>query len=203
MQVLVTGDCGFITYHAALHLYEKRLIVSVMDNVIRCGRVENTGMLERHDISVFHEDMRNSEYLGYFPCGIEVICDARELPSVVSGYLSLPIEPTHKGIGVGYFCNRARPQLLSFICWSFRCVYSADRLNAPHCRETPTHFEYDAGTWIHLPIEQHQTKFLSIHGVSEEYFSYGGQRAVYVTSPSSSQWPPTESTREPAACRWP
>ena len=66
MHVLVTGGCGLIGSHVALHFREKRHKVSVMDNLVRRGSEKNIAALERHGVSVFHGDVRNSEDLANF-----------------------------------------------------------------------------------------------------------------------------------------
>ncbi len=53
MHLLVTGGCGFIGSHVALHLREKGHKVSVMDNLVRRGSEKNITVLERHGISSF------------------------------------------------------------------------------------------------------------------------------------------------------
>ena len=86
MHVLVTGGCGFIGSHVALHLRAKGNKVSVMDNLVRRGAEQNIAGLERQGVSFIHGDVRNPEDLGNLPAGVELICDTSAQPSVVSGY---------------------------------------------------------------------------------------------------------------------
>jgi len=179
LHVLVTGGCGFIGSHVALHLREKGHKVSVMDNLVRRGSEKNISMLERHGVSFFHGDVRNPEDLGNLPSSIELICDTSAQPSVVTGYANPFFDITNNGLGAIHILEYARPRRLPFIFWSSNRVYGADRLNALPRRETSTRYEYDPDAWNRLPVEQRPAGFHPIHGVSEEFSIDGGQRSIY------------------------
>ncbi len=179
MHALVTGGCGFIGSHVALHLREKGHKVSVMDNLVRRGGEKNIAVLERHGISFFHGDVRNPEDLANLPSNIELICDTSAQPSVVTGYANPLFDITNNGLGAIHILEYARPRRIPLIFWSSNRVYGADRLNALPRRETATRFEYDPDAWNRLPVEQRPAGFHPIHGVSEEFSIDGGQRSIY------------------------
>ena len=179
MHLLVTGGCGFIGSHVALHLREKGHKVSVMDNLVRRGSEKNITVLERQGVSFFHGDVRNPEDLGNLPGGIELICDASAQPSVVTGYTNPLFDITNNGFGAIHTLEYARPRRIPLIFWSSNRVYGADRLNALPRRETPTRFEYDPDAWNRSPVEQRPSGFHPIHGISEEFSIDGGQRSIY------------------------
>jgi CDP-paratose 2-epimerase len=179
LHVLVTGGCGFIGSHVALHLREKVHKVAVMDNLVRRGAEKNIATLERHGVSFFHGDVRNPEDLANLPSGIELICDTSAQPSVVSGYANPLFDITNNGLGAIHILEYARPRRIPLIFWSSNRVYGADRLNALPRRETPTRFEYDPDAWNRLPVEQRPSGFHPVHGVSEEFSIDGGQRSIY------------------------
>lgn len=179
MHVLVTGGCGFIGSHLALHLRANGHKVSVMDNLARRGAERNIPNLERHGVSFFHGDVRNPEDLASLPPGIDLICDTSAQPSVVSGYANPLFDITNNGLGAIRVLEYARPRRIPLIFWSSNRVYSADRLNALPRRETPTRFEYDLDAWSRLPVEQRPAGFHPVHGVSEDFSIDGGQRSIY------------------------
>jgi CDP-paratose 2-epimerase len=179
LHVLVTGGCGFIGSHVALHLREKGHKVSVLDNLVRRGSERNLAVLDRHGVSFFHGDVRNPEDLANLPTGIEMICDTSAQPSVVTGYANPLFDITNNGLGAIHILEYARARRLPLIFWSSNRVYGADRLNAlPRC-ETPTRFEYDPAAWNRLSAEQRPSGFHPVHGVSEEFSIDGGQRSIY------------------------
>ena len=179
MNVLVTGGCGFIGSHVALHLREAGHKVCVMDNLVRRGSERNIAVLSRHGVSFFHGDVRNPEDLGNLPAGIELICDTSAQPSVVTGYANPLFDITNNGLGAIHVLEYARPRHIPLIFWSSNRVYSADRLNALPYRETPTRFEYDPHAWNQLTVEQRPAGFHPVHGISEEFSIDGGQRSIY------------------------
>ena len=179
MHVHVTGGCGFIGSHVALHLREKGYKVSVMDNLVRRGSEKNIAVLERHGVVFFHGDVRNPEDLGNLPPGIELICHTSAQPSVVTGYANPLFDITNNGLGAINILEYARPRRIPLIFWSSNRVYGADRLNDLPRRETPTRFEYDPDAWSRLPVEQRAAGFHPIHGISEEFSIDGGQRSIY------------------------
>ena len=179
MHVLVTGGCGFIGSHVALHLGERGHKVSVMDNLVRRGSEKNVAVLERHGVSFFHGDVRNSEDLANLPSSIELICDISAQPSVVTGYANPLFDITNNGVGAIHILEYARPRRIPLIFWSSNRVYGADRLNALPRRETPTRFEYDTEAWNRLPVEHRPAGFHPAYGVSEEFSIDGGQRSIY------------------------
>jgi len=179
LHILVTGGCGFIGTHVALHLREAGHKVSVMDNLVRRGSERNIAILSRHGVSFFHGDVRNPEDLGNLPTGIELICDTSAQPSVVTGYANPLFDITNNGLGAIHILEYARSRRIPLIFWSSNRVYGADRLNALPRRETQTRFEYDLDTWNHLPVEQRPAGFHPIHGISEEFSIDGGQRSIY------------------------
>lgn len=179
MHVLVTGGCGFLGSHVALHLREKGHKVSVLDNLVRRGSERNVSVLEHHGVSFFHGDVRNPEDLASVSSGIELICDTSAQPSVVSGYANPLFDITNNGLGTIHILEHARTHHLPMIFWSSNRVYGSDRLNALPRREIPTRFEYDSDTWNQLPMEQRPAGFHPIHGVSEEFSIDGGQRSIY------------------------
>lgn len=179
MHVLVTGGCGFIGSHVALHFREKGHKVSVLDNLVRRGSERNVTVLEHHGVSFFHGDVRNPEDLADLPPSIELICDTSAQPSVVSGYANPLFDITNNGLGAIRILEHARTHRLPMIFWSSNRVYGSDRLNALPRRETPTRFEYDCDAWNQLPIEQRPVGFHPIHGVSEEFSIDGGRRGIY------------------------
>jgi CDP-paratose 2-epimerase len=179
LHVLVTGGCGFIGSHVALHLREKGHKVSVFDNLVRRGSENNVAALERRGVSFFHGDVRNPEDLANLPSSIELICDTSAQPSVVAGYANPLFDITNNGLGAIHILEYARPRCLPLIFWSSNRVYGADRLNALPRRETPTRFEYDCDAWDRLSVEQRPAGFHPVHGVSEEFSIDGGQRSIY------------------------
>ena len=108
MHVLVTGGCGFIGSHVALHLREKGRKVSVMDNLVRRGG----GILPSSigTESSFHGDVRNPEDLINLPPSIDLICDTSAQPSVVSGYTNPLFDITNNGLGAIHILEYARPR---------------------------------------------------------------------------------------------
>jgi CDP-paratose 2-epimerase len=176
---LVTGGCGFIGSHVALHLREKGHRVVVLDNLVRRGSERNLAVLSHHGVTFFHGDVRNPEDLGNLPAGIDLICDASAQPSVVTGYANPLFDITNNGLGAIRILEYARPRKIPLIFWSSNRVYGADRLNALPRRENATRFEYDADAWNRLPVEQRPPGFHPVHGVSEEFSIDGGQRSIY------------------------
>ena len=179
LSVLVTGGCGFIGSHVALHLREKGHQVFVMDNLVRRGSEGNIEILARRSITFCHGDVRNPEDLENLPAGIELICDASAQPSVVTGYGNPLFDITNNGLGAIHILEYARRRSIPLIFWSSNRVYSADRLNALPRRETPTRVEYDPDAWSRIPVEQRPAGFDPVHGVSEEFSVDGGQRSIY------------------------
>ncbi len=179
MNVLVTGGCGFIGSHVALHLREAGHKVTVMDNLVRRGSEKNIAVLESHGVSFFHGDVRNPEDLANLPSGLELICDTSAQPSVVTGYANPLFDIANNGLGAIHILEFARPRRVPLIFWSSNRVYGADRLNALPRRETPTRFEYDPDAWNRLPGEQRPAGFHPAHGISEAFSIDGGQRSIY------------------------
>lgn len=179
MRVLVTGGCGFIGSHVALHLHEKGHKIVAMDNLVRRGSERNIDVLKRHGIDFCHGDVRNPEDLANLPSGIEMICDTSAQPSVVAGYGNPLFDITNNGLGAIHILEFARIRRLPLIFWSSNRVYGADRLNALPRRETATRFEYDPDAWNRLSVQQRPAGFDPIHGVSEEFSIDGGQRSIY------------------------
>ena len=179
MHVLVTGGCGFVGSHVALHLRAKGHKISAMDNLVRRGSEDNIATLERHGISFFHGDVRNPEDLNNLPTGIELVCDASAQPSVVSGYANPFFDLNNNGLGAIHILEYARMRRIPLIFWSSNRVYGADRLNALPRRETPTRFEYDEEAWNRLPLESRPPGFHPIEGISEFFSIDGGQRSIY------------------------
>ncbi len=179
MHVLVTGGCGFIGSHVALHLREAGHKVTVMDNLVRRGSERNLPILAHQGVSFFHGDVRNPEDLENLPSGIELICDTSAQPSVVTGYANPIFDITNNGLGAIHILEYARQRKAALIFWSSNRVYGADRLNALPRRETQTRFEYDPETWEKVPVEKRPAGFHPVHGVSEEFSIDGGQRSIY------------------------
>ncbi|HKM65908.1 MAG TPA: NAD-dependent epimerase/dehydratase family protein [Candidatus Acidoferrum sp.] len=179
MNVLVTGGCGFIGSHVALHFREAGHKVTVMDNLVRRGSEKNVAVLEQRGVSFFHGDVRNPEDLTNLPSGFELICDTSAQPSVVTGYANPLFDITNNGLGAIHILEYARPRRIPLIFWSSNRVYGADRLNALPRREMPTRFEYDPDAWNRLPTEQRPAGFHPVYGVSEEFSIDGGQRSIY------------------------
>lgn len=179
MHILVTGGCGFVGSHVAIHLRETGHKVSVMDNLVRRGSERNIAVLDRLGISFFHGDVRNPEDLANLPSGIELICDTSAQPSVVTGYANPLFDITNNGLGAIHILEYARSRCLPLIFWSSNRVYGADRLNALPRRETASRFEYDPNAWNRIPAGQRPAGFDPVHGVSEEFSIDGGQRSIY------------------------
>jgi CDP-paratose 2-epimerase len=179
LHILVTGGCGFIGSHVALHLREKGNRVSVVDNLVRRGAERNVQVLERHGISFCHGDVRNPEDLANLPSGIELVCDASAQASVVTGYANPLFDISNNGLGAIHILEYVRVRRIPLIFWSSNRVYSADRLNALPRRETPTRFEYDPKAWSEISAEQRPRGFDPTHGVSEDFSTDGGQRTIY------------------------
>jgi CDP-paratose 2-epimerase len=179
LHVLVTGGCGFIGSHVALHLNDAGHKVSVMDNLVRRGSERNIAVLSRHGVAFFHGDVRNPEDLGNLPADIDLICDTSAQPSVVTGYANPLFDITNNSLGAIHVLEYARRRHIPLIFWSSNRVYGADRLNALPRHETPTRFEYDPDAWNRLPIEQRPEGFDPVHGVSEVFSIDGGQRSIY------------------------
>jgi CDP-paratose 2-epimerase len=179
LHVLVTGGCGFIGSHVALHLRLAGHKVSVMDNLVRRGSERNIPALSHHGAAFFHGDVRNPEDLENLPAGIELICDTSAQPSVVTGYANPLFDLTNNGLGAIHILEYARRRKIPLIFWSSNRVYGADRLNALPRRETLTRFEYDPVAWNRLAVEQRPAGFHPVHGVSENFSIDGGQRSIY------------------------
>jgi len=178
-KILVTGGCGFIGSHVALHLREAGHQVAVMDNLVRRGSEKNIAALEHHGISFFHGDVRNPEDLSNLPSGIELICDASAQPSVVTGYANPLFDITNNGLGAIHILEYARPRRIPLIFWSSNRVYGADRLNALPRRELASRFDFDSDAWNRLPNDLRPAGFHPVHGISEEFSIDGGQRSIY------------------------
>ena len=99
MDILVTGGCGFIGSHVALHLRAKGHKVVVLDNLVRRGGERNIAGLEHHGVSFLHGDVRNREDIANLPSGIELICDTSAQPSVVTGYANPVFDINNNGLG--------------------------------------------------------------------------------------------------------
>jgi CDP-paratose 2-epimerase len=179
LNVLVTGGCGFIGSHVALHLREAGHKVAVMDNLVRRGSEGNISVLERQGVTFLHGDVRNLEDLANLSSGIELICDTSAQPSVVSGYTNPLFDLTNNGFGAIHILEYARPRRIPMIFWSSNRVYGADRLNALPRRETQSRFEYDSEAWNRLPNELRPAGFHPVHGISEDFSIDGGQRSIY------------------------
>lgn len=179
MHVLVSGGCGFIGSHLAVHLRESGHAVVVMDNLVRRGAERNVGVLQHHGIQFCHGDVRNPEDLGNLPAGIEVVCDTSAQPSVVTGYGNPIFDITNNGLGAIHLLEYVRLRRIPLIFWSSNRVYGADRLNALPRRETATRFEYDPEAWNRLSVERRPAGFHPEHGISEEFSIDGGQRSIY------------------------
>src|SRR5215469_3561488 len=179
LHILVTGGCGFIGSHVALHLREQGHQVSVMDNLVRRGSEQNIPLLARQGVSFFHGDVRNPADLANLAARAELICDASAQPSVVTGYANPIFDITNNGLGAIHILEYARTRRIPMIFWSSNRVYGADRLNALPRRETPTRLEYDADAWQRLPEQQRPAGFHPMHGISEEFSIDGGQRSIY------------------------
>jgi CDP-paratose 2-epimerase len=179
LHILVTGGCGSIGSHVALHLRVKGHKVSVMDNLACRGAEMNIRNLERYDVSFFHGDVRNPEDLANLPSGIELICDTSAQPSVVTGYANPLFDITNNGLGAVHILEDARVRRFPVIFWSSNRVYGADRLNALPRRETDTRYDYDADAWHRLSADQRPAGFHPAHGVSETFSIDGGQRSIY------------------------
>jgi len=179
LHILVTGGCGFIGSHVAVHLREQGHQVSVMDNLVRRGSEQNIALLTRHGISFFHGDVRNPEDLSNLPTRVELICDTSAQPSVVTGYANPLFDITNNGLGAIHILEYARGRRLSMTFWSSSRVYGADRLNSLPRREAPARLEYDADAWQQLADSQRPAGFDPIHGVAEDFSIDGGQRSIY------------------------
>jgi CDP-paratose 2-epimerase len=179
LHILVTGGCGFVGSHVALHLRNAGHQVSVLDNLVRRGSERNIALLARNGAFFFHGDVRNPEDLNTLPADIELICDASAQASVVSGYANPVFDIANNGLGVINILEYARLRRTPLIFWSSNRVYGADRLNALPRRETSTRFEYDADTWNHCSVEQRPAGFHPVHGISEEFSIDGGQHSIY------------------------
>jgi CDP-paratose 2-epimerase len=179
LHVLVTGGCGFIGSHVALHLREAGHKVSIVDNLVRRGSERNISVLSYHGATFFHGDVRNPEDLENLPAGIELICDTSAQPSVVTGYANPLFDLTNNGLGAIHILEYARRRKIPLIFWSSNRVYGADRLNALPRRETLTRFEYDPDAWNRTSVGQRSPGFHPVHGVSEEFSIDGGQRSIY------------------------
>lgn len=179
MHILVTGGCGFIGSHVALHLRAKGHKISVMDNLVRRGAEMNIANLERHGVSFFHGDVRNPEDLTNLPAGIELICDTSAQPSVVTGYANPLFDITNNGLGAIHILEYARVRHVPVIFWSSNRVYGADKLNALPRREAPTRFNFDVEAWNRSAADQRPAGFHPEHGVSENFSVDGGQRSIY------------------------
>jgi CDP-paratose 2-epimerase len=179
LHVLVTGGCGFVGCHIALHLKRSGYKISVLDNLVRRGSERNIPVLTRHGIDFFHGDVRNPEDLHNVPSGVELICDASAQPSVVTGYANPLFDINNNSIGAMHILEYARLRKIPLIFWSSNRVYGADRLNALPRRENSTRFEYDRDAFSRVPVEQRVPGFDPIHGISEEFSIDGGQRSIY------------------------
>jgi CDP-paratose 2-epimerase len=178
-SILVTGGCGFIGAHVAVHLRGAGHKVVVMDNLVRRGSEKNIFVLERHGITFFHGDVRNTEDLSNLPSGIDLICDTSAQPSVVTGYANPLFDIANNGFGAINILEYARERRIPLIFWSSNRVYGADRLNALPRRQTESRFEYDSETWNRLAAELRPAGFHPVHGISEDFSIDGGQRSIY------------------------
>jgi CDP-paratose 2-epimerase len=179
LHILVTGGCGFIGSHVALHLRAKGNKVSVLDNLVRRGAEQNIAKLERHGISFYHGDVRNPEDLANLPAGFELVCDTSAQPSVVAGYANPLFDITNNGLGAIHILEYARVRRVPVIFWSSNRVFGADRLNNLPRHEIATRYDYDADAWNRLAPEQRPAGFHPEHGISEQFSVDGGQRSIY------------------------
>ncbi len=179
MRILITGGCGFVGAHLAVHLQSRGHRVVVMDNLVRRGSEMNLPRFKRHGIEFVHGDVRNTEDFANLPSSIELIFDASAQPSVVTGYANPVFDITNNGLGVIHVLEYARQRRCPLIFFGTNRVYSADRINALPRREAATRLEWDETVWRALREEERPRGFDPEHGISEEFSVDGGQRSIY------------------------
>lgn len=179
MRILITGGCGFVGSHLALHFTEQGHRVVAMDNLVRRGSEGNIERLQKRGVEYIHGDVRNAEDFANLPAEIEFICDASAQPSVVTGYANPFYDVSNNSLGVIRVLEFARQRRCPLIFWSSNRVYGADRINALPRREAATRLEWDAAAWEKIPPAERPRGFDPAHGVSEEFSVDGGQRSFY------------------------
>ncbi len=86
MKVLISGICGFVGSHLALHLIEafENIVILGIDNLARFGSETNRTSLKRLGVQLYHGDIRMASDMEALPSADWVI-DAAAQPSVLAG----------------------------------------------------------------------------------------------------------------------
>ena len=179
MRVLVTGGCGFVGAHLALHMQGCGHRVIAMDNLVRRGSERNILRLKRRGAEFFHGDVRNQEDFVALPKDIDLICDCSAQPSTVSGYANPMFDITNNALGVINILELARKRGCPLIFWSTNRVYSADKVNAFPRREDASRLCWDAEAFRKQFSERGALGFDPEFGISEAFSVDGGQRSPY------------------------
>ena len=179
MRILITGGCGFVGAHLALHMRERGHHVVAMDNLVRRGSERNILRLKRHGAEFLHGDVRNREDFIALPKDINLICDCSAQPSVVTGYANPMFDITNNAFGVINILELARHRGCPLILWSTNRVYSADKVNALPRREDASRLRWDAEAFHKQFSGREAPGFDPEFGISEVFSVDGGQRSLY------------------------
>lgn len=179
MRVLITGGCGFIGSHLAVHFAEKGHRVVAMDNLVRRGSEGNIATLRKRGVEFVHGDVRNPEDFANLPAGIEFVCDASAHPSVVTGYANPFYDLSNNAFGVVRVLEFARAQRCPLIFFSSNRVYNADLMAALPRRESESRLLWDAAAWENMAPAKRAAGFDPAAGISEDFSVDGGQHSIY------------------------
>ncbi|MFZ0878259.1 MAG: NAD-dependent epimerase/dehydratase family protein [Candidatus Acidiferrales bacterium] len=179
MKILITGGCGFVGAHLALHFQRRGHRVIAADNLVRRGGEMNLPRFKKHGIEFVHVDVRNPEDLASVPEGIDLICDTSAQPSAVTGYANPLFDINNNSLGLIHVLEFARKRGCPVIFWSTNRVYSADKTNSPPHRAGSTRLIWDKEKYRQQFGEKPLAGFDPEHGFSEEFTLDGCERTIY------------------------
>lgn len=179
MRVLITGGCGFVGAHLAVHLRARGHRVVAVDNLVRRGSERNVARLKRHGVEFLHGDVRNREDLSNVTGSLDLICEASAQPSVVAGYANPMFDLMNNAWGLINVLEFARQRGCPLLFWSTNRVYSADKVNTFPRREEATRLCWDVEAWRQRFNGAATPGFDPEVGFSEEFSVDGGERSIY------------------------
>jgi len=169
-RILVTGGCGFVGSHIALHLASvlEPVEIVAMDNLYRKGSELNVPRLEQAGIAFHRGDVRDPA--GYPAGRFDIIVECSAEPSVLAGLDGSPDYLfTTNLVGLYQCLEVCRRQGSQLIFLSTSRVYPIAPLEAHAFAEQETRF-----AWIHDEDQPH----LGPRGVREG-LDLSGARSLY------------------------